>query len=83
MIQPNTLSLLGGALILATTAALATDNSGLYAGFKISASRQSIGDGERVSPRQNSLLSGSSAQDEMMRGKLREHILFVSLRKEF
>jgi outer membrane immunogenic protein len=63
MIQRKTLCCLGGALMLVASVVQAAENSGLYAGLKISAARQSIGDDERVSPRQNSLLSGSDPQN--------------------
>ena len=63
MIQRHTLCCLGCALLAVTSATQAADNSTSYVDLKISASRQSIGDDQRVSPRQNSLLSGSSAQN--------------------
>jgi opacity protein-like surface antigen len=63
MIQRHLLCCIGGALLAVTSTAQAAGQSAPYVGLKISASRQSIGDDERVSPRQDALLSGSSAQN--------------------
>ncbi|MEO5659199.1 MAG: outer membrane beta-barrel protein [Polaromonas sp.] len=63
MMQKNWLCGLGAALLLAGSATWAADNAGLYVDVKLSANRQSIGDDQKVSPRQDALLTGSSAQN--------------------
>lgn len=50
------------ALLALTSAAQAADTLAPYVGLNISSNSQSIGDDQRVSPRQNALLRGSSAQ---------------------
>ena len=63
MIQQKWLCGLGAAFLLAGSAAWAADPTGAYIDFKLSSARQSIGDDQRVSPRQNSLLSGASSEN--------------------
>lgn len=63
MNQAKLLLCLGGAMLLATSAVQAAENSGTYVDIKLSTNRQSIGDDQRVSPRQDALLRGSSSED--------------------
>jgi outer membrane immunogenic protein len=62
MLRALTICCLGSAGLAALSNVQAAENLAPYVGLTISASRQSIGDDERVSPRQSSLLSGSSAE---------------------
>lgn len=61
MIQKKMLHSLGAALLLLTSASWAADTSGLYMDLKLVSGQQSIGTDQRVSPRQNSLLSGADS----------------------
>lgn len=60
MMQKKSAYSLAATLLLASASSWAADPSDLYINLTLSASQQSIGDDQKVSPRQDSLLTGSS-----------------------